>query len=147
MKFAPATQWLPNRNRLPSTSTIAPHILLLVMQILALAAPPIRLRRSISVILIILLIIPSFLNSPFTSDIGAMQPWSLMWPNWLSEISHIMFSEPDQDVSASFWHTKSLNFKVNKKCRFSMLKIPWAMTLLVNLRGVRWNFQVRNIPV
>jgi hypothetical protein len=146
MKSDFGDQWVSNREILPARGTILPHILLLLIQLLALVSPPFPFRRTVSIAAIFSLALVSQFNSPFTSDVGTMQPWTLMWPCWLSTISHILLSKSDKGVLATASYKYPSYFESGKIRASPLSRLLWASNLIVNLRGVNWNYQVKNIP-
>jgi hypothetical protein len=134
-----------NRQLKPVSGSIIPHILLLLLQPIILSCPNFPGRSALSSITIITLAICAQINSPFTSSLDTMQPWTLMWPHWLAVLSHILFTKQIGGPTAAFWridrspHEAALERGVFKRLR-------WAVALMINLRGIRWNYQVKNIP-
>jgi len=135
----------PNRELQEPSGTITPHILLVILQLLALSSPKFPGRRMISTLSITGLAILSQLNSPFTQELSAAQPWSLMWPHYLSTLEKILFSGP-KGPESTFWHINQPIGEASDFPAFSFAKVKWAAAIIVNLRGIGWNYQVKNIP-
>ncbi|KAI1912870.1 hypothetical protein LOZ53_003085 [Ophidiomyces ophidiicola] len=124
--------------------SIIPHILLFMVQICALSAPIFPGRKILfTTTIIILAVVSNF--SPFTSDAGLAQFFSLAWPHYLSVLQKIIFA-PYPGPEVTLWRIdrparEALNFMP-----FGISKLVWAFIIWFNLRGIRWNFQVKNIP-
>jgi hypothetical protein len=124
--------------------SIVPHLLLFVVQIVALAAPPFPGRRGVFAVAILVLAVAANLNR-FTDDPGLAQFFSLAWPHYLSVIEKLITS-PYPGPEAALWR---IDRPVQEALSFAALgprKLIWAFTIWFNLRGIRWNFQVKNIP-
>ncbi|KAI0401587.1 membrane bound O-acyl transferase family-domain-containing protein [Xylaria palmicola] len=129
--------------RAPSAS-IAPHIALYFVQIIALACPPSRLRRSLFSILIFGLGLYAHLHPHFTNDVGLAQPFIISWSYYLATLAKLLFSGPE-GPEAHFWRVDHPRQEALSYSAFSWKKIRWAFALVINQRGVRWNHQVKNV--
>ena len=138
-------KWSPNLDLNPTTGTVTPHIFLLLVQLIALASAPFKGRRLLSVSVIVGFAILSQLNSPFTTDISTAQLWSLMWPHYLSTLDKVLFSGVN-GPEGSFWRIDGPAREAMRMTAFNLEKLRWAAVIMINLRGVRWNYQVKNIP-
>jgi hypothetical protein len=130
--------------RLPTGSSI-PHILLLAAQILLLASPPFKGRRFISTYLILSLLVVSQLDPYFSTDVSVAQPASIGWAFAASTLEKLALSGPSGPEGA-FWRVNSPQGEALSYPAFSLSKLRWALVLITNMRGVRWNFQVKNVP-
>jgi hypothetical protein len=135
----------PNRQLLKPTGSITPHILLWMVQIVALASPRFRCRRLVFAGAIIATAIASQINPHFTNDIALAQPFTIGWSNYLSTLEKILFSGPGE-WEGSLWHVDKPPQEATAYSAFGYPKVRWAIALLINLRGILWNFQVKNVP-
>ncbi|KIX09593.1 uncharacterized protein Z518_00673 [Rhinocladiella mackenziei CBS 650.93] len=124
--------------------TITPHIACLVTPVLCLSGPHFWGRRHISAGIVLSLAVLAHLNSPFTNDIGVAQPWSLMWVFWLATIERLLFCESGCPET-SFWRIDRRPMEAKYMAPWSLAKLRWAAALIFNLRGIRWNWQVKNV--
>lgn len=124
--------------------SIVPHLLLFGVQMIALAAPPFPGRRYIFCFAIVVLAILSHLNR-FTSDPGLAQFFSLAWPHYLSVLEKLWTSAyPGPEVT--LWRIDRGAQDSLQLTPFGFSKLVWAFVIWFNLRGIRWNYQVKNIP-
>ncbi|KAJ5190086.1 hypothetical protein N7491_007871 [Penicillium cf. griseofulvum] len=128
----------------PINGSIIPHILLFVVQMVALSTPPFPHRKVLfSSAILVLAVVANF--SQFTDDPGLGQFFSLAWPHYLSVLEKLIFSVyPGPE--ATLWRVdrpvqEALNLR-----SFGPHKLIWAFVIWFNLRGIRWNYQVQNIP-
>ena len=128
----------------PNASRI-PHALLFICQFVALALPPFRGRRTIFCISIIYLAIQAHLNPHFTNNVGLAQPFTIAWSYYMNTLAKLIFSGPE-GPEAHFWHTDKPKKEALGYGAFGLKKIRWAVVLVFNQRGIRWNFQVKNVP-
>ncbi|EAW11042.1 wax synthase family protein [Aspergillus clavatus NRRL 1] len=133
-----------NKDLHPANGSILPHLLLIAAQILILGGPR-RLpgRRFITVSSILTLAVISQCNR-FTNDPALANIFALAWPHWLSALEKVVFASPE-GPEADLWRID----KPKEPLAWSALswhKIKWAAALLLNLRGIRWSFQVKNVP-
>ncbi|KAF4614376.1 hypothetical protein G7Y89_g15360 [Cudoniella acicularis] len=134
-----------NRELATPTGSIIPHILLWLIQIITLSAPHFRGRRALFSCAIIFLAISALQNSHFTNDAKNAQPFALAWANWLATLEKILFSG-DAGPEGSFWRVGHDVREAEAFSAFSFSKLKWALVLIFNLRGVRWNYEVKNVP-
>ena len=128
----------------PADGSIVPHILLFLVQMAALSAPVFSGRKVLFSTLIIGLAVASHLNR-FTTDPGLAQFFSLAWPHYLSVLEKIVFaSRPGPEKT--LWRVDRQRYEALAMRPFGMSKLVWAFVIWFNLRGIRWNFQVKNIP-
>ncbi|KAI1823902.1 membrane bound O-acyl transferase family-domain-containing protein [Xylaria intraflava] len=129
--------------RAPSAS-IAPHIALYVVQVIALISPPSRYRNSTFAVLIVSLGVYAHLHPHFTNDVGIAQPFSIAWSYYLATLAKLLFSGPG-GPETQFWRIGSTAKEAKNYRAFSWQKIRWAFALIANQRGVRWNHEVKNV--
>ncbi|KAL8648013.1 MAG: hypothetical protein Q9210_005225 [Variospora velana] len=135
----------PNYDLSPPTGSIIPYLVLWAVQLVALALPAFHGRRSLSALAIIVLAIVSHVNPHFTNDIALAQPFTIGWSVYLSTLEKIVFAaEPGPE--ASFWHIDKPTQEALLLPALGFRKLKWALVLMFNMRGVRWNYQVRNVP-
>ena len=124
--------------------SIVPHLLLFGVQMAALAAPAFPGRRSICCFAIVVLAITANLNR-FTDDPGLAQFFSLAWPHYLSVLEKLWFSA-SPGPERFFWRIDRPEQEGRLMRPFGFSKLVWAFVIWFNLRGIRWNYQVKNIP-
>ncbi|MCJ1458991.1 hypothetical protein MMC28_009368 [Mycoblastus sanguinarius] len=135
----------PNKTLRNPNGSIVPHILLWAVQLVALTSPPFRGRRTLCSVTILSLAILSQINPHFTNDIAIAQPFTIGWSVYLSTLEKILFSA-DPGPEASLWHVDKPAQEALSYAAFGLSKIRWATVIMLNMRGVRWNFEVKNIP-
>ncbi|KAH8723050.1 toxin biosynthesis protein [Phaeosphaeriaceae sp. PMI808] len=128
----------------PNDGSIVPHILLFLVQMAALSSPMFSGRKVLFSTLIVGLAIAANFNR-FTSDPGLAQFFSLAWPHYLSVLEKIVFAAPP-GPEASLWRVDRPAHEALSMKSFGISKLVWAWVIWFNLRGIRWNFQVKNIP-
>ncbi|KAI3326349.1 membrane bound O-acyl transferase family-domain-containing protein [Xylariaceae sp. AK1471] len=129
--------------RAPSAS-IAPHAALYIVQIVALACPPSRFRRSFFAALILGLGAYAHLYPHFTNDVGIAQPFTIAWSYYFATLAKLLFSGP-LGPEAHFWRVDHPRKEALRYRAFGWEKIRWAFALIANQRGVRWNHEVKNV--
>ena len=134
----------PNTIYNEPTGYILPHILLCAAQFFALLCPPFRGRNALFSATIFLLVIWSHFNAHFTNDPSAAQPFALLWPNYMGVVEKLLFSGPGGPESA-YWRIDRPPREAMEYAAFSWKKLRWAAVLVTNLRGVRWNWEVKNV--
>ncbi len=130
--------------REPSDS-ILPHVALFIIQFIALASPPFRGRRLLFSSLIIVLAIQAQLNPHFTNTVAVAQPFTIAWSYYMATLAKLLFSH-DAGPESEYWR---INKPVKEAARlraYGLQKLTWALMLVFNQRGVRWNHQVKNVP-
>lgn len=135
----------PNLELREPTGSIVPHVLLCVVQLVALASPNFRGRRSFFVTAIIVLAIWSMIDPNFTNNTELARPFTLTWANYFSTLEKIMFAGangPEGDL----WHIDKPAQEALAYPAFGYRKLKWAIVIIINLRGIRWNYQVKNVP-
>ncbi|KAI1647328.1 membrane bound O-acyl transferase family-domain-containing protein [Daldinia loculata] len=135
----------PNTELKEPDSSIFPHVLLWICQIVALTCPPFRGRRLCFASLIIALATYCNAHPHFTNDFGLAQPFSLAWSFYMAVLSKLMFSGPC-GPEERFWRANGPTREAQAYSAFGWKKMRWAAVLMFNQRGIRWNHQVKNIP-
>lgn len=133
----------PNTTFREPESSIAPHIALYVVQIIALASPPFRQRRAVFNILILGLGSYALTHPHFTNDMATAQPFNIGWSFWLATLAKLNFSDPPE---ASYWRVDKPAREATTYTAFGWKKLVWAFNLMLNTRAIRWNHQVKNVP-
>lgn len=124
--------------------SIAPHLLILVVQIAALVGPRFRGRQEVTCITIVALSVLCHFNQ-FTNDIGLANLFALAWPHYLLTLANFLFTSAD-GPEADLWRVDRKPREAMSFPAFSLRKIKWALATLISLRGIRWNYEVRNVP-
>jgi hypothetical protein len=68
-----------------------------------------------------------------------------MWPNYLSTLDKILCSGA-MGPEHSFWCRDRPAKEASRFSPFSPAKLKWAAAMIINLRGIGWNYEVKNIP-
>ncbi|KAF2677290.1 putative toxin biosynthesis protein [Lentithecium fluviatile CBS 122367] len=124
-------------------SSIAPHIALYLVQIIALASPPFRHRRAVFNTLIVSLAGYALTHPHFTNDMAMAQPFNIGWSFYLATLAKLNLSDPPE---ANYWHIDKPAREATSYATFGWMKFKWAFMLMLNTRGIRWNHQVKNVP-
>jgi hypothetical protein len=141
-----ADYYIPNTTFREPTDSIVPHVALYVIQLIALAAPPFRGRRLVFSSLIIVLGYQAHINPHFTNTVALAQPFTIAWSYYMATLAKLLFStEPGPE--SNYWRVdkpakEALNFAA-----FGWRKLVWAVALVFNQRGVRWNHEVKNVHI
>lgn len=136
----PVTERVPLR---ATQGSIVPHILLVLVQIAALSAPPkFPHRRELTISAIVALCAVCH-TSPFTQDFGTANLFALAWPHYLLTLSHFAFAILPEET---LWRRDRPPREAAVYPAFSWRKIRWSLALLVNLRGVGWSYEVAHLP-
>lgn len=139
------TEQHSNTNLGTPASSIIPHLLLWVIQPVALASPPSFMRSAMFSIVIISLAIYCNLHPHFTNDFGLSQPFSIAWSFYIATLAKLLFSGA-AGPEAHFWRIDNAAKEGQSYKNFGWKKIGWATELMFNQRGIRWNHQVKNVP-
>ncbi|KAI1120231.1 membrane bound O-acyl transferase family-domain-containing protein [Nemania abortiva] len=126
------------------TGSISPHLLLLVGQVVVLAGPRFRGRRHMTCTVIIILVIACHMNQ-FTQNLGLANLFALAWPHYLTTLINFAFASqdgPEEDI----WPMKDAPRIASTFAAFSSRKVTWALSTMINLRGIRWNYEVPHLP-
>jgi len=133
----------PNQTLRPPTGSVLPHMLLMVIHIFALAGPPFRRRRPLVIVSTIVLMGTYLSNPHFTNDFGLAQPFSVAWSTYLTTLEKLAVGGGPE---AGFWRVDMPVREALTYPAFGIRKLRWALVLVFNMRGIRWNYQVKNIP-
>ena len=120
--------------------SVLPHILLIVVQPLALCLPPFKYRALVFVPMIVGLAYAAYQNM-FTEDIELLGGLMSQWPWYLGTIEKLAFTHPEED----FWRLD----RARAEATFMSpgpSKLRWSAALWGGIRGVGWNHQVRGVP-
>lgn len=128
----------------PAESSVLPHIALLLVQLMSLAGPRTHSRKNAFLAVVVGLFAITLYEPYFTTDIGKAQPFSIAWPSLLSTFEKICLSG-DEGPEGNFWRVDKPAKEAAQYTAFGLSKVRWATVLLLNIRGVRWNFEVKNI--
>ncbi|KAI1157501.1 toxin biosynthesis protein [Nemania serpens] len=130
--------------KIPDAS-IVPHLLLFLVQILALASPSYRGLRIGFIFIITILAVYCNLHPRFTTNFYLAQPTSLAWSIYLPTIAKLCVSE-GKHTESRFWRIDRQPAEAVGYAAFGAKKTWWALVLMFNQRGIRWSHQVKNIP-
>ncbi|OJD31014.1 toxin biosynthesis protein [Diplodia corticola] len=134
-----ATQPFPLR---PTRGSSTPHLLLVFFQLFFLSSPSFAGRRWIAIGTLSILAIWAQL-SPWTHNPGAANFAALAWPHWLATIEKFLNDTPTPE--AALWPVDKDAGVALSYFPFGFRKLKWAVALILNLRGIRYNFQVKNV--
>jgi hypothetical protein len=138
------TTTMPIELREPDGS-ITPHVLLAFTQIIALVSPQFPFRRHLFTATLVALFAASRLRPHFSNDPAVVQPFILGWSTFLSTVEKVMFSG-EEGPEHHFWRLDRSAHEAKHLGALRPLKLKWAAAMLFNMRGVRWNYEVKNIP-
>lgn len=125
--------------------SVAPHILLALAQIIALISPQFPFRRHVFTAILVALFAASRLRPHFSNDPAVVQPFVLGWSTFLSAFEKIIFSG-EEGPEHHFWRIDRPAREAAQLGAFGPARLKWAAAMLFNMRGVRWNYEVKNIP-
>ncbi|RYO97041.1 hypothetical protein DL765_011339 [Monosporascus sp. GIB2] len=123
-----------------------PHYALMGLHVLLLAGPAFRYRRTIATLGTVALIALCWQHPNFTSDFGAAQPFSIAWSTYLATLEKIVLLPPGATPETSFWRVDRPAREATAYAAYGLQKVWWALVLIFNMRGIRWNYQVKNVP-
>ncbi|KAF2179246.1 hypothetical protein K469DRAFT_754016 [Zopfia rhizophila CBS 207.26] len=129
---------------MPSTAAVL-HISLLVLQVFFYISPPFPGRRFLCVTTITLLAIAPHFVGPVSDKPGDAQPYGLLWPIYLSTLDKFLFTNAN-GPEESYWRADRPAREAMAMRSFGPRKIKWAAAMMFNTRGVRWNWEVKNLP-
>ena len=138
-----ATNMASQQNQLvnPGNGNTLPHILLPLSQLLCLSLPPFRLRSAVFVPWILYLAYGTYTNH--MGDTVASRALSGMhWTVFLGTLCKLVWARPEHD----FWRLDRIQGEGITMSAFSPRKLRWAASLVFNLRGIGWNWQVKGVP-
>lgn len=124
-------------------SSIFPHVLLYIAQVVALASPQFRYRRTIFNILIVGLASYALTHPHFTNDMATAQPFNIGWSFYLATLAKLNFSDPPE---FHYWRSDRPAREASSYGAIGFAKVKWAISLMLNTRGIRWNYGVKNVP-
>jgi hypothetical protein len=132
--------------------SIYPHLLLALSLPIAFIAPPFPGRTIFFCAIILGLAISTQIEPHFTNDPGT--PFAMLWSVWFSTLEKFLTASQATDGKAKprigpeslFWRNGMLPHEAENFAAFRPAKIVWALGLVINLRGIGWNHQVRNVP-
>ena len=138
------TTSVPNHQLAEPIGSITPHLLIWLVQLVALLSPEFLYRRLVFTSAIVVCAIWVNIWPHFTNNPDDMQPFSLAWAFYLSTLEKILLSGP-RGPEASFWRRgrpqEALGYAA-----FGLRKLKWSLMLIFSVRGVGWNWQVKNTP-
>ena len=117
-----------------------PHLLLPLIQLLALSLPPFKHRAHIFVPVITALVYATYTNL-FSDRIETRISLVISWPIFLATVEKLLFSRPEHQ----YWRRDRAPAEA-ASMPFGLAKLRWAAALLVNQRGIGWNYQVKGVP-
>ncbi|KAI1322264.1 membrane bound O-acyl transferase family-domain-containing protein [Xylariaceae sp. FL0255] len=123
-----------------------PHYFLAALHVLLLAAPPFRHRRAVANIGTGVLMALCWRHPNFTTDFAVAQPFSIAWSTYMATLEKITLLPAGQTPETSFWRVDKPAHEATGYGAFSLSKIRWALTLIFNMRGIRWNHEIKNVP-
>ena len=115
----------------------------MALQLLALAGPPLPYRRGILIVITLGLGAASLSRPHFTNIFGLAQPFSMLWSTYLASLEKLAMGAGPE---ASFWRIDQPAREALAYPSFGLQKLQWALVLIFNMRGIRWNYQVKNVP-
>ncbi|PSN66993.1 hypothetical protein BS50DRAFT_588029 [Corynespora cassiicola Philippines] len=127
----------------PTRGTSTPHLLLVLAQLFFLSSPPFPFRRPLAIATLTALALWAQL-SPWTHNPGPANFAALAWPHWLATIEKFLNHTPNPE--SALWPVDNAPGVALTYPAFGWRKVKWAVSLILNLRGVRYNFQVKNVP-
>ena len=135
-----------NRELPPPHGSKLPHILLWIIQIVALASPRFRGRSALFSVAILVLAVIANIEPCFTNNIAEAQPFTIAWSNYLSTLEKLVFHGDAAGPEPDFYRLDHEPGEALGYTGFGPYKLLWSIVLLINLRGVRWSYQVKNVP-
>ena len=118
------------------------HILTSFVQILALFLPPFKYRALVFTPLIITLIYITIQSASSSKDLDFQALVMNSWPWSLATLEKVLFTTPEHD----FWRADRPKAEAASMPMMGLSKLRWSTALRFNLRGVGWNYQVKNVP-
>jgi hypothetical protein len=144
LNTGPDDSHVPNTTIAEPQYSIYPHIGLYLVQILALASPPFQNRRTIFNAILIPLAVYALSHPYFTKDMAVAQPFNIGWSFYLATLAKLNFDDPPE---RHYWRIDRPAKEVTSYSPFGLEKLKWSASLMLNTRGIRWNHQVKNVPV
>ncbi|KAI1439026.1 membrane bound O-acyl transferase family-domain-containing protein [Xylaria sp. CBS 124048] len=122
-----------------------PHYALMALHIGLLVGPDFRYRRTVAGVGTVVLMAVCWSNPNFTTDIGQAQPFSLTWSTYLATLEKLVLLPRGVSTERAFYRVHEPPERVSFAA-FSLRKLLWAAALVFNMRGIGWNYQVKNVP-
>ncbi len=124
----------------PINGSISPHILLPLSQMLCLTLPPFKYRKHIFIPIIASLAYATYTNH-FGNTVESRAMSGIHWTVFLGTLEKLMFDHPETD----YWRQDRTHGEATKMSP-GPTKLRWATSLMSNLRGIGWNYQVKGVP-
>lgn len=121
-------------------SNALPHVLLPFSMVLGLASPPFPGRGVFWSSIIVYLAYRS-LADEFPKNTQFRYALSRSWFWYIPTIQKLLSSEPEE----TYWRLDGPRAEATRMS-FGFGKLRWASALLINPRGIGWNFQIKNVP-
>ncbi|KAI0114680.1 membrane bound O-acyl transferase family-domain-containing protein [Hypoxylon sp. NC0597] len=126
------------------TGSIIPHVLLLGVQFIALCGPQFPTRKWLTSAAIIGLSAAAHANQ-YTDDMAFAHLFALAWPIYLLTLANFMFASSG-GPEADLWRVDRPPQEAMSMASFSLQKSSWTLNAMINLRGIRWSSETRNLP-
>ncbi|POS75434.1 hypothetical protein DHEL01_v206176 [Diaporthe helianthi] len=121
------------------------HVFSLISQLLLLSAPTFAFRRALVVLCITIPFVAVHFVGPASDVPGDAQPFTLLWPIYLGTLDKVLCANGDGPED-SYWRKDRLAREARAFKAFGISKLKWAAAMMFNTRGVRWSFEVKNLP-
>jgi len=121
-------------------TAICVYLAVATLSLIALWSPPFYGRGVIFALIISILLYLAEQQS-FPTDPSTRYCRAMLWSICLNVVSNILFTIPEK----TYWrmgHPREATYMRG----FGWKKLRWAATLMANMRGVGWNFQVKGVP-
>jgi hypothetical protein len=117
-----------------------PQIMLPILLLTSLASPMFRLRRMVFITAIASTISLCYLN-PWPRTLGLRYGLANSWFFYLHVIQKLL-----DNPEWKYWRKSRKPREALSMRGFSLQKFQWAASLLINPRGIGWNFEGRHLP-
>src|SRR5690242_13235027 len=124
---------------------VAVQLSSLAVQLLVLASPPFPSRKPLGVTIIIALAIATHFTGPAGDTPGDAQPFALLWATYVGTLDKLLCAVGDGPED-SYWRVDRPAREARAMAAFGPRKLKWAAAMMFNGRGVRWNYEVKNLP-
>ncbi|KAF2265215.1 hypothetical protein CC78DRAFT_462229 [Lojkania enalia] len=128
------------------TGSIIPHLLLSTIQIITLITPPFTYRRHTFGTALVLIFLLSRIRPHFSNNMAIVQPFVLGVSTYLSVLEKVIFSD-SRGPEYHFWRVDQPAHEALCFAAFGFRKLRWALSMQFNMRGIRWNYEVKNVPL